>query len=812
MAEPMWADFDSLCAEREALRGFLMSHARSVEAFREEDKPWFRRQEKADEPNKKTKPVRHLTSTASCLQSLHDVPLYAGADPPAPSPPSPEDVQDRREAATEGFTVTLLENDRLPGIWKTESEPLLYTKVRTLPILLSLGNEGVLRKFKDPLKKRTEEVWRVLNIADPSSQGIGEPHKHGEGYPPNAFHTYWAIRLLREYRRWEEDGVLPPLSSGLATKEPVARLWARNTLATQAALINDGRERVDAQQLAWALSTDALCHTAEDAYPTATDGAHADVYRVALRAFFREQVDGHWRLYEPLFHYRSSGNAYCYSYETLAELLRLALLRRSGRLLREQLRPFAGNLVEAWHYARTTAINMTLSGALGWSSGHHPHRMEPEAWATASVFSYLQHLRCLIGYWAAEEARRDLNARPPEGGGEDGDASTLEKRGATWQRDDMPTVAQQMSMLFLHPIKAREEKPDALDPDKPLVRESRSALLFGPPGTGKTTLVKGLAKALGWNFVEVLSSDFLSEGMDQVPKAADRIFKKLMELDHCVILFDEIDELIRVRDDGRSDPFGRFLTTSMLPKLAKLWEQRRVLFFVNTNDIEVADPAIKRSQRFDAAMFVPPPSFEKKKTELKELLDGDIQLEESEVDNALRLEGDSGKADPLGVFALLRWDQLPDLAHRIRRKEQSDASNDSDLLRVALEELGLELAASDWKQADPPPNGSPGSGGKKKDDYPIPNMYRRWSRQHLNERRDRRAEAVVKLDPTVPTDDGLSTYAERAEYLVFDDGVEKGLSLDGDGTAVLTFQAWTGRDEAGIYLFKRVSPKPSDSA
>lgn len=809
MAEPIPADFDSLCAERDALRGFLMSHARSVEAFREKGKPWFKRQANPDRPS--DKPVRHLTTTVSCLQSLYDVPLYAGSSPPPPSPPPTTGLEKRRAEAVEDFTTALLSSDSDKDVWKTEDESLLYTKVRTLPILLAHGNQTVLGRFKDPLRRRTEEVWKVLKIEDMGSHGIGEPHNPGEGYPPNAFHTYWAIRLLREYRRWEEKAVLEPLSEPVASKEAVARLWARNTLATQAALINARQERVDAQQLAWALSTDALCHPLGEEYPTTTETPHAEVYRVALQAFFREQEDGHWRLYEPLFHYRSSGNAYCYSFETLAELLRLALLRGSGRLLRAQLRPFAGNLINAWHYARAAAMELPVAGAVGWSSGHHPHRTKPEAWATASVFSYLQHLRCIIGYWAAEEARGSLNARPP-GGDELGDTDILETRGVTWQRGDTPTVGQQMSMLFLHPIKATEVRSESVDPDEPLVSESRSALLFGPPGTGKTTLVKGLAKALGWSFVEVLSSDFLSEGMDQVPKAADRIFKTLMELDHCVILFDEIDELIRVRDDGRSDPFGRFLTTSMLPKLAKLWEQRRVLFFVNTNDIEVADPAIKRSQRFDAAMFVPPPSFEKKKDELEHLLDRAVSLTKSEVEEALHYDGgDGNKADPLGVFALLRWDQLSELEHRVRLGERNGAASDSELLGGALEALGLELAASDWKQSESGPIGVAPHVEDKGGD-PIAKMYERWNRQELSERRDRRARAVLRLNPSVPSGNDLRKFGSGPEYLVYDAVVEPGLNLDHGGTATLEIEAWVGRDEKGIFLFEQASTPPPDPA
>ena len=52
-----------------------------------------------------------------------------------------------------------------------------------------------------------------------------------------------------------------------------------------------------------------------------------------------------------------------------------------------------------------------------------------------------------------------------------------------------------------------------------------------------------------------------------------------------------------------ADSFGRFLTTSMLPRIAELWKQGRVLYFVATNLLKDFDQAIIRSQRFDLKIF-----------------------------------------------------------------------------------------------------------------------------------------------------------------------------------------------------------------
>jgi hypothetical protein len=198
--------------------------------------------------------------------------------------------------------------------------------------------------------------------------------------------------------------------------------------------------------------------------------------------------------------------------------------------------------------------------------------------------------------------------------------------------------------------------------------------------------VRGLAAAIGWNYVEVHANHFVADGMDKIHSKADEIFRRLMELDHTVVLFDEIDELVREREEGK-EAFGRFLTTSMLPKLAELWEQRRTLYFVATNHIKYFDRAITRSQRFDALILVAPSSFEAKVEELGRLLHcGEackLEFGEDEFWPVLQRAGrprndTSERAEPLNggdvlaKFVLLRFDQLAELAVHISNAQSGD--------------------------------------------------------------------------------------------------------------------------------------------
>jgi hypothetical protein len=687
------SDFDRLSEARKEVREFTRLHRTSILRFKAVDRDWF----KVDPNDVDTSDVvRHLTTTASCVESLADS-LAAGE-----LETDPEKGQPTLGSIASGFAQNAL---ALPKkSWESEGAAYIYCRVRALPAILEYGSQDVLHRRSRAIRDHLGLIWGSVS-SEPGLQAIFErsrrptqarPEQETGAYPPNAFHTFWALRVLRLA---EARGICRSHESHFRYQSELALLWTQNMLAAQIALSEALSERRDPHQLAWSLAAQhILTSESPPLTPSLAVGefARRDLYRVALDAFFEQQLpNGSWPLGQPIFHYPKAGNAYCYTYETLTELLRPALYTERGKLLRDLLRPHLDELMMAWSYARETALALSDDGsAVGWCSGHHPHRVFAEGWATAMTFSFLQCLRRLLGIWTREEAGRALGVRQPEYATPRDAVSALEIRGDTWAAQGQWSAGEQLAALFLHPVERhltspregtlKNLPPDYEDPDLPLVgkNEARSAILFGLPGTGKTTLVEALAGSIGWRFVEIHASHFLSEGIDRVPGRADEIFLKLMELDHCVILFDEIDELLRDREK-KSDPFGRFLTTSMLPKLARLWNQRRVLFFVATNGIETADPAIKRSQRFDAAIFVPPPSYRAKNTILsKELRISSLPFNLEKVEADLRAGGEA-KDHPYGYFALLRWDQLDEYVGRVREHPE-----DLPLIENVLREIG----------------------------------------------------------------------------------------------------------------------------
>jgi ribosomal protein S18 acetylase RimI-like enzyme len=133
-------------------------------------------------------------------------------------------------------------------------------------------------------------------------------------------------------------------------------------------------------------------------------------------------------------------------------------------------------------------------------------------------------------------------------------------------------------------------------------------LLFGPPGTGKTTFAKGLASRLDWAFVEIAPGELAAEGPDRQAQRLAQIFDRVLTLPSAVVFVDEVEDIASVRHTDRK--VRPSVTNEFLKQIPRLRQSARHLLICATNAVGALDPAVLRPGRFGYMLPVGPPDDE----------------------------------------------------------------------------------------------------------------------------------------------------------------------------------------------------------
>lgn len=162
------------------------------------------------------------------------------------------------------------------------------------------------------------------------------------------------------------------------------------------------------------------------------------------------------------------------------------------------------------------------------------------------------------------------------------------------------------------------------------IRPPRGALLYGPPGCGKTLVSRALATESGANMILVHGPEILSKWQGESEKAVREIFRKAKASSPCVVIFDELDSVARQRSvEGRS---GETILSQLLTELEDRASPGIAVIGI-TNRPDMLDSSMLRSGRLDLLLYVPPPDKRARRDIIEILLkkmpvDTDIDIAE----------------------------------------------------------------------------------------------------------------------------------------------------------------------------------------
>ena len=576
--------------------------------------------------------------------------------------------------------------DPLAGKWR-QGKPIVRDPARTMS------------------NKSLHDICRLLVQHSPEALAV-------QNYLPTSTIAYWVFDAVQ-------------MMGVRVTRKHAVRFveWAAENLSRQVSLVSAGHQAM-MDPIAMAMAA-CLCRAlkriaqSQDALRTTMVGsAPTDNELIsAVRQFFAKQNEvGVWEKYFPLFHYPTAGANHCWHFEVLE-----AVFNEFPELLTEPETLDRINTSLDWLEKNRLEYRLRSEVFRGWNSGGDLTALkngEPESWPTGVAHMCLCRLSAGLSTAIRDSVLDKYRDRVK---------LFNRKSSASWTRyldsrlEQLDSKRNSVKKLLLAEVLKPTETaiqeqgapagtgdnshPHLLTPTFQLSKR-RSALLFGPPGTSKTSLAEAIAERLGWPFVELSPTDFLRGGMDGIYKQVNDVFEDLSDLYGVVILFDEMDALVQSREGGPDNGAGiagsgqldvtqKFLTTSMLPKLLKLRKQARTVFFMATNHQRDFDPAIKRAGRFDLLVPMGPPSLAEKKRGLEGV--GWFQANENPTHrNRIRQLFRDFTDDPETAERLERftYNEMTEFFEYLRRMHSSD-----DNLRTALasiREKGFALEVKLW--------------------------------------------------------------------------------------------------------------------
>ncbi|MDT8911087.1 AAA family ATPase [Amycolatopsis sp. PS_44_ISF1] len=135
----------------------------------------------------------------------------------------------------------------------------------------------------------------------------------------------------------------------------------------------------------------------------------------------------------------------------------------------------------------------------------------------------------------------------------------------------------------------------------------RGVLLYGPPGGGKTFLVRALAGTGALNVFAIKGAELLDKWVGESERAVRELFRRAADAAPSLIFLDEIDALAPRRGQSSDSGVADRVVAALLTELDGVEPMREVVVLGATNRPELVDPALLRPGRLERRVYLPPP-------------------------------------------------------------------------------------------------------------------------------------------------------------------------------------------------------------